>query len=271
MKNLSFLVFIIIILLSFGCKKSEYQGFKYKGKIKSKKSFISFLTDLHRTDGILITANLDDYNLKDHAFKSYYNYLLRKHNINYMDFRRSLDYYMEDIDKFTAMYNVITDSLKRQMYFLDSLQRKKLAKPNLWPGKTVYLFPFQDNSEDSIPFEIKNPKPGIYELGANIKVFNDDQTFNLAVKMIVQYADNTTDTAENDIYFKDNQFHKYIVKLFVKDKPKPVRIYGNLLSYTKTLYMHIQINRIHLIRYTKQEMPWFSPTVKKQVNLRGHQ
>ncbi len=264
MKNLLTILLITLIFFT-GCKKSNNQEFKYKGKIKNKREFTSFLLDLHRTDGVLITANLDDYNLDDHALKSYYNYILRKHGLNYMDFRRSLDFYMEDLDKFLDMYNIITDSLKNQMYILDSLQRKKMAKPNLWPGKTVYLLPFQDNSEDSIPFQLNNPKPGIYEFSANIKVFNDDQTANLAMRMMVQYADSTIDTAQTNIYFKDNQFHKYIVKLFVKDKPRPVKIYGNLLSYSKTLYMHIKVNRIHLIRYTKEEMPWFNPQVKRQV------
>ncbi len=266
MKNLLIYVFLGFIILASGCKKT-HQDFKYRGKIKSKKGFMSFLLDLHRTDGVLITANLDDHNLDDHALKSYYNYVLRKHNINYMDFRRTLDFYMEDLDKFLDMYNIITDSLKKQMFYLDSIQRKKLSKKNLWPGKTVYLIPFQDNSEDSIPFEIKNPKPGIYELGANIRVFSDDQTANLAMRMMVQYADSTIDTADATIYFKDNQFHNYIVKIFVKDKPKPLRIYGTLLGYTKTLYMHIQVNRIHLVRYTRKEMPWFNPTVKKQVKI----
>ncbi len=255
-----------VIIFSSSCKKTDNQEFKYKGKVKGKKEFMSFLLDLHRTDGVLITANLDDYNLEDHAIESYYNYILRKHNLNYMDFRRTLDYYMEDLDKFTDMYNIIIDSLKQQMFVLDSLQRQKLSKKNLWPGKTVYLIPFQDNSEDSIPFEIKDPEPGIYELGANIKVFSDDQTSNLGIKMMVEYEDGTIDTADATIYFKDGQYHKYIVKLYVREEPKPLRLYGNLLSYTKTLYMHVQINRIHLVRYTKEEMPWFNPKVKKQVS-----
>ncbi len=265
MKNLLPWVLIVIILFS-ACsrnKQDQDQDIKYKGHVKGRKSFISFLLDLHRTDGLMITANLDDYRLDDHAFKSYYNYLLRKHNINYMDFKRSLDFYMEDLDKLLDMYNVITDSLKNQMAVLDSLQRKKMAKPNLWPGKQVYLIPFQDNSEDSIPFLIHRPKPGVYELSANISVFPDDQTMDLSMKMIVQYADSTADTASTHIYFKDGQKHKYILKLLVRDKPHPVKLYGSLLSYTKTLYMHIKVNRIYLIRYTKEEMPWFTPQERK--------
>ena len=269
MKNLLILLTISILIFLSSCNSSENKVFKYKGRIKGKREFMSFLLDLHRTDGILITANLEDYKLDDHTFKSYYNYILRKHKLNYMDFHRSLDFYMNDIDRFIDMYNIINDSLKKQMYYLDSLQRKSLSKPNLWPGKTVYLIPFQDNAEDSIPFELRNPTPGIYELSANIKIFRDDQTANLAMRMMVQYADSTIDTVETNIYFKDNQYHKYIVKLFVKNKPKPLRIYGNLLSYKQTIFMHIQINRIHLIHYTKEEMPWFEPTIKRQVKFQN--
>ncbi len=259
MKNLLPWLLMVVFFFSACSKENNDKDIKYKGHIKSRKSFIAFLLDLHRTDGVMITANLDDYNLDDHARKSYYNYLLRKHNLNYMDFRRSLDFYMEDLDKLLDMYNVITDSLKNQMVVLDSLQRKKMSKPNLWPGKQVYLIPFQDNSEDSIPFVINSPQPGVYELSANITVFPDDQTMNLGMKMIVHYADGTGDTATTGIYFKDGQQHKYILKLLVKDKPRPVKLYGSLLSYKKTLYMHIRVNNIYLIRYTKEEMPWYTP------------
>ena len=266
MKNLFLLLISCTLIIFSNCSKNKDKT-QYKGKIKGKKEFISFLIDLHKTDGILITANLDDYNLNDHTVNSYYNYILRKHKLNYVDFKRSLDYYMDDIDKFSYMYKIIIDSLKNEMAYLDSLQRKKISKPNLWPGKTIYLIPFQDNTEDSIPFEIKNIKPGVYELSANIKVFRDDRTKNLKMRMMVEYEDNTIDTSETKIYFKDNQFHKYIVKLYIKDNPKPKRIFGNLLTYKSTIYMHIQIKQIHLFYFTKEEMPWHAPNVKQQINL----
>ncbi len=271
MKNLIkiLLLTLLVLLTVTSCKRTKDQ-YHYSGKIIPRQKFIKFLIDLHITDATLANINAWDNKLKNHDSLSYYNYLLKKYDINYMDFERSLNYYMRDVEDFQDLYKIVIDSLKNRLYILDSMQQKSLSKPNLWTGKKYYLIPFQDNPQDSIPFEYDDPKPGIYELSADIMVFDDDKTYNLEMLMAVQYEDGSGDTVTSSIYFKDNQFHKYIVKLRVKDSIKPVKIYGNLLDYSKSLYMHVKVRKIRLIRYELSEMPWYknqsSSGIQVQVN-----
>jgi hypothetical protein len=128
-----------------------------------------------------------------------------------------------------------------------------LYKKNLWPGKVSYLIPFRDAPQDSIPYQLNNPKPGVYELSADIKVFDDDQTWGLKMTMNVLYQRGDTDTVSTQIFFKDNQFHKYIVKLDIPPQRKPVKLYGCLLHYTRTLYMHVKVQHISLVHYKPSE------------------
>ncbi len=225
----------------------------YKGHIISKSKMIRFLIDLHKTDGILKTYDLTDKILTNYDSASYYNYLLRKYKINYADFERSFKYYFSNPEKFKQMYEIVYDSIRRRMDYLDSMRQLELKKKNLWPGKQYYLIPFQDYAEDSIPFRINNPKPGIYVLTYEVALYEDDQTYDIRSVMKAQYQNGLIDSVSSPIYMKDNKFHKIRLIFKLRDTLKPVALYGNLLSYAKTIYMHVKIRNIELLRYDYDE------------------
>ncbi len=264
MKNFNYYVLLLLPVLLFGvfsCKPGSKE-YHYKGKVIPKNKFVQILIDLHKTDGVLMNLDVKDQNLQNPDSLSYYNYFLKKHNINYVDFQKSLDYYFSDLEQFKELYAVVIDSLKAEEHLLDSLQKFSSKKPNLWKGKQYYLIPFRDNAEDSIPFSLKNPAPGIYELAADIQVFDDDQTLGLRMLMMTKFQNDSIDSAYTEIYFKDNQYHRYIVKIAVPDTPKVTELFGYVLDYGTSIYMHLKVKRIQLIRYDFDEVPTFKTRKK---------
>ncbi len=253
MKNL--INFVLVLWLSLfvilfpSCKQKQ----KYRGHIISRAKMIRFLIDLHKTDGILKVYDFTDKTLTNYDSVSYYNYLLRKYKINYADFERSFKYYFSDIESFRQMYEIISDSIRKRMDYLDSMRQLELKKKNLWPGKKYYLIPFHDYAEDSIPFRINNPKLGVYVLKYEVALYEDDQTYNIKGVMKVQYQNGLVDSVLAPIYLKDNRFHTIKLILKLRDTLKPVALYGNLLSYSKTIYMHAKLRNIELLRYDYNE------------------
>ncbi len=253
MKNLinSVLIFTLSLFLILfpSCKGKQ----KYRGHIISRSKMIRFLVDLHKTDAILKIYDFSDKSLSNYDSASYYNYLLRKYKINYADFERSFKYYFSDIEDFKQMYEIILDSIRKRMDYLDSMQQLKMKKKNLWPGKQYYLIPFHDYAEDSIPFRINNPKPGVYVLTYEVALYEDDQTYDIRGVMKVKYENGLIDSVFAPIYLKDNRFHNIKLILKLRDTLKPVALYGNLMTYSKTIYMHAKIRNIELYRYNYDE------------------
>ncbi len=249
MKNLirNILIFSFIAILVASCNRTSNKS-NYKGRIISKTKMIHFLIDLHKTDEILKSYDLSDRNLSTHDSLSYYNYLLKKYKINYSDFERSLAYYFSNTEQFYQMYNIVLDSIRKEHNILDSSQLGNRKNKNLWRGRQYYLIPFHDYTEDSIPFRIKYPKPGKYILTAEIAVYNDDQTYNFHMLMYAKYANGLVDSVKKRIFLKDSKFHKYTLKINLTDTVQPVELGGNLLAYTKTIYMHVKVRNIWLTR-----------------------
>ncbi len=248
MKNLiRYTLFISLLIVFLSSCHSSNKTSNYGGRIISRTKMIHFLIDLHKTDEILKSYDLSDRNLSSHDSLSYYNYLLKKYKINYSDFERSLAYYFSNTEQFYEMYKIVLDSIRREHDILDKAQAGNNIK-NLWRGKQFYLIPFHDYTEDSIPFRIKYPKPGRYTLSAEIDVYNDDQTYNFHIVMYAKYANGLVDSVSKRIFLKDSKFHKYTVSLNLSDTVQPVELYGNLLAYTKTIFMHVKVRNIRLTR-----------------------
>ena len=247
MKNLirNILIFILLVMFLSSCHNYNRTS-NYGGRIISRTKMIHFLIDLHKTDEILKSYDLSDKNLSRHDSISYYNYLLKKYKINYSDFERSLAYYFSKTEQFYDLYKIVLDSIQREHDILDKARTRKMKDFNLWKGKQFYFIPFHDYTEDSIPFRIRYPKPGRYALSAEIEVYNDDQTYNFHMVMYAKYANGLVDSVSKRIFLKDSKFHKYTVYLNLSDTVQPVELYGNLLAYTKTIYMHVKVRNIRL-------------------------
>ncbi len=254
MKNI-FLTLVLTSVIFIGCTSKKN---KPEGKILSRKEMVSFLIDLHITDAVLIQEMKNDNRLPEEIRDSvsYYNYLLKKYGINYSDFHRSLEHYMQNPQSLQFIYTQVLDSLQKKQQYWDSVQHVVLKKKNLWPYDLAYKIPNSKTEEDSLPFTIKIDKNGIYELSQDVKIYPDDKTQRLSMMMKVVYSDNSSDSVYMMLYKRDKMFHTYTLRLKTDSTKTPVKLEGFLLRHqNKAIIMHVEGRKIYLYRYGYHETP----------------
>lgn len=239
--KIKFFTFFFIILFSFSCGKNIRTH--RNDDVIPQKTFTQILIQIHLADAILSKQNLSDSKLNmDSA--SYYNQIFKKYKINREQFYFSLKYYVQHINKFIAIQNVVIDSLKNRFDYLDSIERIGLKKHDLWELKRNWKFP-EDAIKSTIPYSIITDKVGTYTLISNIYIFPDDLSQNLKMKITAYYYDKTFDNKEISISGKKETWKEYNVSVVSNPNKKLIKIGGELLSNgNNTTYMHLEVKDI---------------------------
>ena len=152
----------LLILLFVG-----FTGCSRKKVPLDEKKFTALLIDLHRTDGTLSVARgLSGLNeLKNYA---YYNDLFRKYGITRAEFDSCMYYYSANTELFSKMYDVVIDSLNRQMTAVDMILRELKSKDsvNYFPVPDTLVF---DSCYTHIVVEIDSLLPGQYKFSTLVQ------------------------------------------------------------------------------------------------------
>lgn len=151
---------LILLLVGFtGCSRKKVP--------LDEKKFTALLIDLHRTDGTLSVARgLSGLNeLKNYA---YYNDLFRKYGIIRAEFDSCMYYYSANTELFSKMYDVVIDSLNRQMTAVDMILRELKSKDsvNYFPVPDTLVF---DSCYTHIVVEIDSLLPGQYKFSTLVQ------------------------------------------------------------------------------------------------------
>ncbi len=129
-----------------------------------KEEFTALLIDMHRIDGTLAANRgmVGSHELKNYA---YYNHVFQKYGITRADFDSCMYYYSARNTEFVKIYEVIIDSLNRQMTSID----KVLSELKI--NDSVNYFPVVDTLRlDSVyTVVIDSIIPGQYKFQTTLK------------------------------------------------------------------------------------------------------
>ena len=193
---------LILLLVGFtGCSRKKVP--------LDEKKFTALLIDLHRTDGTLSVARgLSGLNeLKNYA---YYNDLFRKYGITRAEFDSCMYYYSANTELFSQMYDVVIDSLNRQMTAVDMILREFYRSQGAKPSFLGYggftgsaCISINDEVIHGIPSKTKIIRDGDIvkvDTGAYIDGFHGDNAATFAVGEVSDEAKKLMDVTEQSLY-----------------------------------------------------------------------
>lgn len=129
-----------------------------------KDQFTALLIDMHRVDGTLTVGGRTYGNdeLKNYA---YYNDLFKKYGITRADFDSCMFYYSAQTVMFSKMYDVIIDSLNKQLTGVDKVLNELKA------NDSVNYFPVLDTMrlDTVVTVVVDSIVPGLYKFGTVLK------------------------------------------------------------------------------------------------------
>ncbi len=271
MRNKNFIKYniIIFVFIISSCYSNDNLD------VIPRQEFIAILTELHIADAVLNEKRLYDRKLKD-STKSYYNYILIKHNMSRKKFDDNLMYYAQDMEDFALLYDEVIANLKAQVtdfrlrksifnlplividsinqatrYAKDRAGRKRKQTPkNLWTKKTDWYLP-KDGTLNTIEFEKAIYSQSKFELTADILIFTDDQSVNPTMQMDILYKDNTHDFARDTTLVKDGKWHTYKLTIETDSLKKPKKLTCKIVSHSRrSIQKHLEVNNISLTKHT---------------------
>ena len=192
---------LILLLVGFtGCSRKKVP--------LDEKKFTAFLIDIHRTDGTLSVARgLSGLNeLKNYA---YYNDLFRKYGITRAEFDSCMYYYSANTELFSKMYDVVIDSLNRQITAVDMILRELKSKDslNLFPVPDTLVF---DSCYTHIVVEIDSLLPGQYKFSTLVQFDTLDKGKNNRITSFFVSRDNQDTLKVRDVtVMTDTIMHTY--------------------------------------------------------------
>lgn len=161
----------------------------------NKEQFTALLVDMHRIDGTLSVnrvARGSDTDLKNYA---YYNELFRKYGITRADFDSCMYYYSAQTVLFSEIYDVIIDSLNREVTRIDKVLNELRSKDS------VNYFPVTDTLKlDSVlTFRVDSIVPGLYKFNATFRFDSSSNNRNRRVSAYFISADDADTLKVKDL------------------------------------------------------------------------
>lgn len=149
-------ILFLLLLIEVSCQKKEV--------ILNEQQFTNLLIDMHRLDGVL-AANRDIESYSELNSYSYYNDLFKKYGITQADFDSCMYFYSAQNKLFSKMYDVVIDSLNKQLTQADRVLRELRANDSL------NHFPIQDTLHlDSVyTVVLDSLLPGLYKFSTTLR------------------------------------------------------------------------------------------------------
>lgn len=204
--------------------------------------FTALLVDMHRIDGTLAAEKGigRTQELKNYA---YYNDLFRKYNITRADFDSCMYYYSAQTKLFSGIYDVVIDSLNRQLTGIDKVLNELKA------NDSVNYFPVQDTLLlDSIyTVVIDSIVPGLYKFSTTLCFDTVDRQMRRQIRSYFLSPYGNTDTLKvRDIYVTADTLPRNY----------------NWSQYVDSLYSRLVIS--YLVPQEERNMPYLPKQGKKK-------
>jgi len=247
-----YILYIIIIIFFSNCKKNTERN----SDVLSKEQFITILTDMHFTDGVLFASKLNKRMDKEKV--SMYNYVFKKNDISRADFDATVLYYTQHTDKYQELYKEVLARLEKQKTEINALKEPEIIEEldslNLWPLKSSWNLP-QDGKTNPISYKIYSDIGGTYVIDADILRFTDDKSSNLRMTIMALYEDGTKDMNSIGTIVKDNKFHNYKTFVTINSNKELKEISGWILDHSEgTLSKHIKVKNIEIRRLEEDQL-----------------
>jgi hypothetical protein len=226
-----FMAIILFLLLLYSCADKKEGGGPVQAKIIPEKDFVSILSDLYLTDGLLIISQIrDEYPEKDSLDA-------------YIDVIKSYGYTKEAMDVTIEHYLLkkpkrlikIYDQMLAELTELDTrLSNIPDESPqpynNEWNGLRFYNFPDPSTTENP-EFSYLIKTHAFYSITFTVTIYPFDQSANPRFLVWLCRADSSETGKKYYLpsikYIKDGLPHNYIVT-GINEKNSPVILKGNL-------------------------------------------
>lgn len=155
-RNILRISLIFTLLLGFGSC--------HKKMPLNQEQFTALLLDMHRVDGTL-AVNRTSRGSSDLRNYAYYNDLFKKYGITRADFDSCMYYYSAQTVLFSKMYEVIIDSLNKQLTAVDKVLNELKAKDS------VNYFPITDTLclDSMVTVTVDSIVPGLYKFSTTLQ------------------------------------------------------------------------------------------------------
>ncbi len=159
MIRIKIILIVSLVLLEVGCF--------HKRVPLNRKEFTMLLIEMHRTDAVLNIARSGSLADEEKSY-TYYNALFKKYGIDKAQFDSCMHYYSSQTVLFSKIYDVVIDSLNKQLtvkeLVLNSLKSKDSL--NLFPITDTLVF---DSCYIAASIEMDSITPGLYLFSATIQ------------------------------------------------------------------------------------------------------
>jgi len=256
-----YIFYIIISIFFSNCKEKEIKN----SDILSKEEFITILTDMHFTDGVLFASKLNKRMDKEKV--SMYNYIFKKNDISRAEFDATVLYYTQNTDKYQELYKEVLTRLEKQKLEINALKEPEIIEVrdslNLWPLKNSWNLP-QDGKTNPISYKIRVNISGTYVIDVDILRYTDDKSSNLRMTIMALYEDGTKDMNSIGTIVKDNKFHNYKTFVTTNSNKELKEISGWILDHSEgTLNKHIKVKNIEIRRLEEDQFKKFKEKEKQ--------
>lgn len=198
-----------------------------------EKDFISILTEIHISDGLLANPRIQNWVYKIDSLATY-NYIIDKHGYTKAAFDNTVRYYfIRKPRKLTKIYDEILAELSEMESILAKevmLERERTS--NVWPGEKNYYFP-DIESISSPDFRVTLNGNRQYILKFTATLFPDDQSADQKVSISAISADSLLTGKkyyfQSPVFPKDGMPHLYYVRIFVPVSGA-IQVDGSLLD-----------------------------------------
>ncbi len=247
MKNQLKITFLFSVLIVFVVSCGKKSANTTSNEIMSKNDFVSILIDIHKFDAILTKESLFDNKLTHPDSLSYYNEIFKKHNVTREVFYNTMYHYLNNINKFMVLEQIVIDTLKAQHHLLDSLYDISSENNDLWNLKRSWKLP-DDGVTNSIPFSFPVTKKGNYTISIEVLSYPDDLSKDLKMIFKANYADQTKDSVAVKIITRNTAWKEYSLTLSTNMNKELLNVEGEIFSHAKnTTYMHLDVKDIKLL------------------------
>jgi len=254
--HISFRSIIITLIalsavFSISCSKTGDNQIK-KSDIIPQKEFVSLLTDLYISDGLLSIPLIKDiFQMKDSTLN--YIDVIRSHGYTKEKVDLTFKYYfMNDPKKLEKIYDQVIAKLSEIQSRLES-QVSVTPTFNLWNMRHSYSIP-SDGVHNKLSFSIPVHDTGTYYFMFDAQVYPDDQSANLRTKIFFWKPDSTKDGVikywSPSYYIRDGEKHSYTIRNTLTDSTF-THINGWLLEHDSQpgrWIKHVKITNIRVFK-----------------------
>ena len=247
MKNWFILLFFILFV---SC--NDRQEGQEDIHIIDKKTLENIIFDLHYYDAILRESPPDKrFHLSDSIDPS--SLVFKKYEISKKQFDSTILYYAESPEILDNIYDNVIDRLNILEVEVEQNLLNNKKEINLWPKKKRWTLP-ADGKKETIKFSIPLKGTGIYELSADIKIYDDDESQEPQMILYLWYDHKTKEGVSEQSYEskieKNNQFTTYTLSVNRKNL-KFTHLRGEILNHSQKSgewEKHIEVKNIRLVK-----------------------